>query len=258
MDAYNPITLRKSGITKAITSKFALASFDEREVTLLNVYKGVPIAYAASVTKVINDRLTVKVHKNQALCLNIEGQTFIRSRLFEKPIKAKVMSVNTLEQVAILTDFSFANSSIGKREAVRVDTEREDQVNVVIISRNSDMRLLGKLNDISSTGIGVDVIALPEVINENFATGSWVYVSLNLPVPGIRVDREIILPGTVRYSGSNQETHSLGIQISPDKETEARIHAYIAHRHTEILSEVEQYSDNYRGTINTNNWWYPT
>jgi predicted metalloenzyme YecM len=117
---------------------------------------------------------------------------------------------------------------------------------------------LGKLNDISVTGIGIEVIALPEVINENFASGSWVYVSLNLPVSGKDVERPLTLPGTIRYTGSYHENHSLGIQISPDKETEALINAYIAHRHTEILSEVEQYSDNYRSTNNTNNWWYPT
>jgi hypothetical protein len=257
MDAYNPITVRKSGITKTIVSKFALAPPDKREVTLLNVYKGVPITYSASVIKVINDRLTVKVHKNQALCLNIEGQTYIRSKLFDKPIKAKVMSVNTVEQIAILTELTFADPSIGKREAIRVGMDRDEQTTVVIISRNSDVRLLGKLIDISSNGIGVEVIALPEVISENFSTGSWVYISLSLPVPGENKDQEMTLPGTIRYAGNDQETHTLGIQISPNKEIEARIHEYIAQRHSEILNEVEQYSDTYKDASNIGNWWYP-
>jgi hypothetical protein len=257
MDAYNPLIVRKSGITKAIVSRFALANSDEREISLLNVYKGVPISYNASIIRVINERLTVKVHKNQALCLNIEGQTYIQSRLFDKPIKAKVMSVNTAEQIAILTDFSFADPSIGKRETIRVGMDREDQSNVVIISRNSDVRLLGKLNDISTNGIGVEVIAIPEVITENFAVGAWVYINLSLPLPGTEEFQEMTLPGTVRYVGSNQETHTLGIQISPDRETEDRIHQYIAHRHTEILDEVEQYSNTYRNTSGVGNWWYP-
>jgi len=257
MDAYNPMIVKKSGITKAIVSRFALANSDEREISLLNVYKGVPISYVASIIRVINERITVKVHKNQALCLNIEGQTYIQSRLFDKPIKAKVMSVNTAEQIAILTDFSFADPSIGKRETIRVDMEHDDQSNVVIISRNSDMRLLGKLNDISTNGIGVEVIAIPEVITENFARGSWVYISLSLPLPGDDEFQEMTLPGTVRYVGSNQETHTLGIQISPDKETEDRIHQYIAQRHTEILDEVEQYSNTYSNTSGVGNWWYP-
>jgi len=258
MDAYNPLIVRKSGITKTIVSKFALANSDEREVTLLNVYKGVPISYAASIIRVINERLTVKVHKNQALCLNIEGQTYIQSKLFDRPIKAKVMSVNTAEQIAILTDFSFADPSNGNRTNIPVDVEPDEQTNVVIISRNSDVRLLGKLNDISATGIGVEVIAIAEVISENFGRGAWVYISLSLPIPGENTYQDLTLPGTVRYIGSNQETHTLGIQISPDKETEMRIHHFIAQRHSEILNEVEQYSDTYRNTnAGVGNWWYP-
>lgn len=70
---YNPRSLKKSSDAKKIIAKFSLATSEEREVKLLNVYKGVPISYSASIIRVINDRLTLKVHKNQALCLNLEG-----------------------------------------------------------------------------------------------------------------------------------------------------------------------------------------
>ena len=257
MDAYNPLKVKKSGVTKSIVSKFALASDEEREITLLNVYKGVPISYAATIIRVINERLTVKVHKNQALCLNIEGQTYIRSSLFDRPIKAKVMSVNNAEQIAILTDFTFADPSIGKRTTIRVDMEHDEHANVTIISKNSDVRLIGKLNDISITGIGVQVIALPEVILENFSRGSWVYINLSLPSYQNDEYQEMTLPGMIKYVGSNQESHTFGIQISPDKETEKRIRRFIEQRHQEILEEVEQYSSDYGTSSSVGSWWYP-
>ena len=257
MDAYSPLKVKKSGVTKSIVAKFALATSDEQDITLLNVYKGVPISYAATVIRVINDRLTVKVHKNQALCLNIEGQTYIQTLLFDRPIKAKVMSVNTAEQIAILTDFTFADPSIGKRTSIRVGMEHEEHTSVTIISKNSDMRLLGRLNDISATGIGIVVIALQEVIIENFSRGAWVYLSLSLPVDEDDEYQEMTLPGMIKYVGSTQETHTLGIQISPDRETERRIHNFIEQRHNEILEEVEQYSSDYTNISGVGSWWYP-
>jgi hypothetical protein len=45
---YNPRSLKKSSDAKKIIAKFSLATSEEREVKLLNVYKGVPISYSAS------------------------------------------------------------------------------------------------------------------------------------------------------------------------------------------------------------------
>lgn len=255
---YNPRSLKKSSDAKKIIAKFSLAASEEREVKLLNVYKGVPISYSASIIRVINDRLTLKVHKNQALCLNLEGQTYIVSNIFSNPVKAKVMSVNTVEQIAILTDLSIASVTIGKRGTVRVSFDREDQGNVVIIARDTEVRLLGKLNNISVNGIGVDVIAIQRVILENFSESSNVYIHMSLPLASTSDYQDITLPGIIRYIGSDQEKYKLGIQIAPNDQTKEQINLYINQRQSEIMEEVEKYSTTYNTGLDVGDWWYPS
>ncbi len=253
MYGYSPRSIKKAGDTKLIIARFMLANADERQVKLINVYKGVPISHDAVLIKVINDRLTLKFHHNQALLLNLEGQTYILSALFPKPIKATVMTINTTEQVAILTDFSFSDPSFRKRETIRVDIDYDSAPTVTIASPECNVRLFGKLSDISVHGIGVIVIAVQEIISKDFSENAEVQVQFKLPFLEEGDFQELTMWGEIRHIERSQENYRLGIKTFPNQEAEVVINQYVSLRQSEILDEIEKYST----SLSTGNWVFP-
>lgn len=251
---YDLKTIKKSSDTRLIVSKFLLASSEDRYIQLINIYKGVPISHNASVTKVINDRLTLKFHKSHTLCLNLEGQTYIQSKLFPKPIKARVMTINTTEGFAILTDLVFSDPSFRKRQYLRVDLDYDESAVVSISAPGCNVKLFGKLNDISTHGVGVIVIAVEDVISKSFSEASQVEIQFSLPFTHPEDATEIKMTGEIRYIDRDQENFKLGIQTFPDTETETRIEKFVTQRKNEILEEVEKYSI----TLSLGKWWFPS
>jgi len=230
-----------------------LADGEDRQVKLINVYKGVPISNEAMIINVINDRITLKFHQGQALLLNLEGQTYILSKLFSKPIKAAVMTINTLEQIAILTNFSFSDPVFRKREHIRVELDYDNAPTVIISASDSNVRLFGKLNDISLYGIGVIVIALQDIIKRSFSENAEVKLQFSLPVPGEDEFLDFTLWGEIRHIDRSQENFKLGIQTYPGKKMLPYLQKFITHRQAEILEEIE----NYNNSLNSGNWIFP-
>jgi len=251
---YDLKTIKRSSDTNLIVSKFLLASSEDRSVQLINIYKGVPISHNASVIKVINDRLTLKFHKNHTLCLNMEGRTYIQSKLFLKPIKARVMTINTTEGYAILTDLILSDPSFRKRQHLRIALDYDESTVVSICAPDCNVKLFGKLKDISTHGVGVIVIAVEDIISKSFSQASQVQIQFYLPFTHPEEATEIKVPGEIRYIDRDQENFKLGIQTFPDPDTETRIEKFITQRKTEILEEVEKYST----TLSLGEWWFPS
>ncbi len=250
---YDPRSIKKSSDTKVIIAKFMLAEGEERQIKLVNLYKGVPISNEGSVIRVINDRITIKFHQGQALLLNLEGQTYILSKLFPKPIKAAVMTINTNEQIAILTNFSFCDPDFRKREYIRVELDYDDAPTVVIAASDSNVRLFGKLNDISMYGVGVVVIALQDIIKKSFSENAEVELTFSLPFKGKGESIEFTLWGEIRHIDRSQENFKLGIKTFPTKKMLPYLQKFISQRQAEILEEVETYTQ----SLNSGNWIFP-
>ena len=250
---YDPRSIKKSSDAKMIIAKLMLADTEDRQVKLINVYKGVPISHEATVTKVINDRITLNFHYGQALLLNLEGQTYILSKLFQKPIKAAVMTINTIEQMAILTNFAYSDPVFRKREYIRVELDYDESPTVIISSPVSNIRLFGKLNDISIYGVGVVVIALQDIIKKSFSENAEVEVIFSLPVPDKDEILDLTLWGEIRHIDRSQENFKLGIQTFPSKKILPYIQQFVSSRQAQIMDEIENYST----SLNIGNWVFP-
>jgi len=250
---YDPRSIKRSSDTKVIIAKFMLAEGEERQIKLINVYKGVPISHEGTVVKVINDRITIKFHVGQSLLLNLEGQTYILSKLFPKPIKAAVMTINTNDQIAILTNFSFSDPDFRKREHIRVELDYDDAPTVVIGASDSNVRLFGKLNDISLYGVGVVVIALQDIIKRSFSENAEVELTFSLPFKDKGEPLKFNLWGKIRHIDRSQENFKLGIQTFPTQKMLPYLQKFISQRQAEILEEIE----NYTQSLNLGNWIFP-
>jgi hypothetical protein len=164
------------------------------------------------------------------------------------------MTINTTEGYAILTDLIFSDPSFRKRQHLRVDLAYDESTVVSICAPDCNVKLFGKLNDISIHGVGVIVIAVEDLISKSFSQASQVQIQFYLPFTHPEEAPEIKMPGEIRYIDRDQENFKLGIQTFPDPDTETRIEKFIIQRKTEILKEVEKYST----TLSLGEWWFPS
>ena len=220
-----------------VLSKFRQMSKSDRDIRLLNVYKGVPITNDAAVIQVGKKTVTVRTHKYQVVCLSKYRNSYIQSAWLPLTTRARVIKVDFLKNEAVLGDFEYVTSHIGGRTLVRVVPK--DPVEVFLQNEFLNGKVRTEMVDISLQGIGVHLIS--ELYKSRaFESGRDVAVSMDLPsqdgssrLPGIR--------GTVIHSEPAGwfRGHRIGIMLFPTKDTRQILTEYIRLRQTEIFNEVK-------------------
>ncbi len=71
-----------------IISTFRSLQRQNKEIQLLNVYKGVPISYTATIQEVSEVSIRVRTDKYQIVPMFRESKTFIRSDAFPLTLRA--------------------------------------------------------------------------------------------------------------------------------------------------------------------------
>ncbi len=204
-------------------------------VRLLNNYKGIPIAYEATIVQETPDGFIAQVNKYQNVCMEIEKVTYIQSEVFPTVIRAQILSVDIVQAIALLGEFSIAPDNIGAREAVRV--QPKEPIQVVLTSTTRKMR--GTLVDISVSGIGITIVT-SFLYNPDLVKKANVAVELKLPVDN----------GTLKVQGTFASVLSkrsgnfrLGVVLNTDANTRQVIARFVAGRQAEILREMRSYYD---------------
>lgn len=205
-----------------ILSIFQKIAAGKNEINLINVYKGVPILYQASIVEVGPAGLRVKTERYQVVCLFHEKETFIQNNLLPDIVHARVRSLDIPRLEAVLTDFSPVPNRIGDRLMVRV-APKEPITGDVRAPRWEDS-FKGELADISQNGIGIYLPRQAAHIRD-LEKGSKIF--LEFQIPGVytlgerkslitpsepvnpieRFDRDQLrnLPGPSRSSSSQEE-----------------------------------------------------
>lgn len=154
---------------------------DKVGINLINVYKGVPIAYPATISKIGQDMIKVKAEAFQIVCLHRDRETYIQSKYFPILIKAHVGKVDFAEADAELSGFEVVKGNIGNREQVRVVPA--DPVTGIIHGEGKDTTYLGELADISLEGMGI-YLAREHYSPDIFHIDGRVIIVLRLPIEG--------------------------------------------------------------------------
>jgi hypothetical protein len=255
------------------------AGENQRQVELLNDYKGLPICHPAALVGFDPEQAGFRVHPLQSVCLKMQGYTFIRSRYLPQALKASLVETCDAESLVRLGNFEYANPAIGRRESLRVDLSSNTPINVSLYARldtgrlrqlalskrptgalagypppsasptvaapGSNTRLAGRLIDLSIHGIGVEVLAANTSGLEAFTENTPVTAFLQLPAPprpGSAPPQftDLSLPGKVCYLEMGRYwKYKIGVQIFPEAPVQALIQEYIQSRQVEILYELE-------------------
>jgi hypothetical protein len=199
---------------------------DQQPVSLLNVFKGVPVTCTAVIHAVHGDRAVFLVHPPESTSLMWERQTWIQDGRLLEAAKARVVSFDILTGLAELEAFQYAGSRLGERSAVRV--EPKDTIRVSIESQSQ--QIVGTLADISTVGLGVYVYPLET--EHPFKRAEEVRLVMRLP------SREVNIRGKVRGLIKIGDYYRVSANFLPDQAENAAMTEYIVIRRDEILEEL--------------------
>jgi hypothetical protein len=196
----------------------------KEEVELLNVYKGLPIIFKATVDNVMQDTVRVRATTYEAICLTLTPKTTVLSHMLEEAVTANVIAVDIQAGTATLDHFRYATKQVGDRMTLRAEPKETIPVNVEC----SGQVLAGTLADLSVSGAGVWV---PEPQAEELRPRA--VVRLHLPLPLTTLD----LAGVIRYLRPTAGVCRVGITFAPDAHLRS-VFDYLNHRRSEILHEL--------------------
>jgi hypothetical protein len=206
------------------------AAAEKSEMKLLNIYKGIPISYPTQILSISDRTVALRLHKYQAMCMHLQGHTFIQSEGLESVIRGDVAAVDILGESAVMFNLKYADREIGNRKAIRV--QPKEPCPAYLFSNNQ--RFLGEIADISLSGIGI-------FLNIFYARCFSIRLPVTLKVllaQGITLKE---ISGRVVYLGkANAYTNRLGIEYSLEPPEKELISDYLNQRQVELQQELQQ------------------
>lgn len=212
---------------------------DREEMSLMNVYKGIPINFPASVLQIVDESVIIRTSPQQIVCLDIERETFINHKSFPGIIRSSVMEVSMPKRAAVLSRFEFMGNNIGNRSEIRV--EPHDTISGIMEPKfNPGAAVKGELADISSRGIGFYLE--PEFFIPGILVRSTnIALSFNLPAENSISPVELKLNGIIENVKHEMyyDRYRIGASLEPDQNSQSLLNEFIKSRHVDLEQEIQ-------------------
>lgn len=221
-------------------SKFRRLAELGQAVKLINNYRGFPIISNAEIEAIEDAFVTLNIFEYQAVCMALEGSTYLQHTSFPEVYRAAVVSVDIPGRRAVVTEFTGVGNLVGKRTYIRVQPKGSVPVEIY----DGDHRIPGKLADISTIGMGIYTLATYIYSRLDFREGSDIYIDIKLHAaePPMRLQGRIV--NVIRQDG--EYLHRLGVKILPNAEVEDQLRSYVTARQDEIMRELSMIYDSLR------------
>ncbi len=201
-------------------------------IKLFNTYRGMPISYDARITAIDQGCVILNVHKYQAVCMFLDSRTSLISPNLPDVYDAQVISLDVAKRQAVLAVFKKLFKSLERRAEVRVQPENPIPVELWI----GAVRSMGKLSDISISGLGV--VSFGTFVYTNQAIEKNAAIQLKFSLPGIGAPLQVNGKAVHAALGDDPRWHRLGMEIALDDSTRAQLQNYVDQREVELLREV--------------------
>lgn len=204
------------------------------KVSLTNYYKGLPIIYPATVLAVERGNLDLDVSPQQAVAIESDHYTLIRSKLFPHPIVAHAQYVNIRKHIVSLNKLCFVEVLAEKRTAVRLVLDPPVKTSVLCAGEAID----GHLVDISIHGAAVLVDFYAEI-----PEGAEMSLEFLLLDPVLHSETVVKVPASLVEIAGDASPYRYKFRISPEKHLEQLISRYSFHRQVEIIRALKDVAD---------------
>ena len=196
------------------------------DVKLLNYYREIPVSFNATITGVMDDRIDMDVHQNQAVVLKQEKQTLIKCEYFPNGlgVHSFVAMTNVNSGRTILTRFAYAQITAEKRGAVRVEVDFP--LTATFLAEG--IELVGNVSDMSVNAISVALPIKPAL--EANLKGRFICV-----LPEGKID----VPAQVLKIIETETGSRAIITFSPDSKLELLISQFILSLQVGIIRDLK-------------------
>lgn len=199
----------------------------KNDLRLLNFYREVPVSYGAEVLTVEENHAELLVHQVQAVVIDHEKLTVLKSSHFPKDVVASVTYVNVEKSRVVLSNPGYAVVRADRRMSVRV--QLGVSIDAAFAAPEHD-GVQGRLHDMSLTGMSIDVAHDPGI--EVSQKGA-----LTIPLPAGSITVPASLLKVIRFDGACR----LVFEIEPTRPQELGISQYIFQRQVEIIKELKDH-----------------
>jgi hypothetical protein len=205
---------------------------NDQPVRLINTYRGIPIAYTARVITVGTGNAVFGVNEYQAVCLALDGKTYIQHPESSEVLRARVISVDVHQKEVTLTEFVKAGRSLGNRMCTRVQPREPIDAEIRIGSHLFPCQLV----DISLNGVGVITLETYTYGDLGIDKGSSVQFYFTLPPTHMPVQLAGQVTSVVVSGDSNQRR--IGCKTFPENSVDLLLLEYVALRRDELMREL--------------------
>ena len=177
------------------------------------------------------------VHKYQSVCLRLHKYTYFESPLLPGVIKASVVTIDLITNIAVLGEFQYSDNAIGKRMLVRA--QLAESIDVLFMNESRTQRTKAQLMDVSFTGMAVSATQL--LFNTDiFKQNSTVYTQFNLPGKAQGKFIPVNVTGTIVNINldKSKQVYRIGLRIFPDGTAKPILVQYISRRQSEIMKDI--------------------
>lgn len=198
------------------------------DLVLLNYYKEMPISFGATIESIDRGVVDMRVHRLQAVSIQMQKSTFVKSDHLPHCVIAKVLRIKKEESLALLTQFSYVHIPSEQRKYVRVMVlEKFD----ACFCRDNQEVVRGTIGDISYGGVAI--LAQQETYLRENSKGK-----VTLCLPSVKLE----LPGTFLRIDEQHALKKYIIKLEMDPKSEKIISQFIFKEQIEILRELKDMS----------------
>jgi len=196
-------------------------SKEAAKVTLINYHQGLPIMYPATVVAVERGTLDLDVHPQQAVAIDGDRYTLIRSKLFPYAIAAHVQYVNVKKHAVT-------------RNAVRLSLDPPVDASIV----HEGVEIVGKLLDISVQGVAMK-------LDHYLELEPGTDVSIQFMLPDLAQQKQVLmeLAATLVNIDGQASPYRCRFKVSPGKQQEQLISRYVFQRQVEVIHGLKDVAE---------------
>jgi len=213
----------------SIISAFEKIKESGKSIDFMNLYKGVPIINRAKIVNIVDGQVTFKVDNPlQEIAMKLDGKAFIlKNEDIARYIKADVVYVNFPANTIVLENFTYLlNMPATQREYIRV---YPDIVAKVVLKKDSEVSVEGRLYDLSQAGLGV-----VSENNSGISNNEEVLIKFKL-----KEEESIKVKGRIVNVIEYDNAYRYCVRIFPNIQQVDKITQYIENRKNEILEDLK-------------------
>jgi len=203
----------------------------QQSLTLINIYKELPIIHPASISDIRGNHLEVTTTELQLAAISQCNEVFIRAPEFEAPVLGKMDSIDIRRKLVWLCDFRTAQIDAERRETVRVRFQRPTSV----VMHTSTDKISGVIQDISLGGCSITTL-----VRSGLDAANDLELDLKLMDKATGSPNCTRIPCTLIKASGDTPPFRCTFTFRHNKQTEQFLCVLINQRQLEILKELRE------------------